>query len=85
MLLDQLATLSHPQRMGVFRLLMRRCPDAVPAGEIADVLGFKPSTTSVYLSALREAGLVTQMRQGTLRRYAVDMAGARGMVAELFL
>ncbi|MBY5931918.1 helix-turn-helix domain-containing protein [Tateyamaria omphalii] len=85
MLIDQLSTLSHPERMRVFRLLMRRCPAAVPAGEVADVLGFKPSTTSVYLSALHKAGLIVQTRQGTSLRYAVDLAGAREMVGQLFL
>ncbi|WP_147108327.1 helix-turn-helix domain-containing protein [Tateyamaria sp. syn59] len=85
MLLDQLSTLSHPERMRVFRLLMRRCPDAVPAGEVADVLGFKPSTTSVYLSALQKVGLIGQTRVGTSLRYAVDLHGAREMVAQLFL
>lgn len=85
MLLDQLSTLSHPERMRVFRLLMRRCPDAVPAGEVAQVLGFKPSTTSVYLAALQKAGLIGQTRDGTSLRYAVDLEGAREMVAQLFL
>ncbi|APX12031.1 arsenate reductase/protein-tyrosine-phosphatase family protein [Tateyamaria omphalii] len=85
MLLDQLSTLSHPERMRVFRLLMRRCPDAVPAGEVAQVLGFKPSTTSVYLSALHKVGLIGQTRDGTSLRYAVDLGGAREMVAQLFL
>ncbi len=85
MLLDQLSTLSHPQRMSVFRLLMRRCPDAVSAGEIGGVLGLKPSTTSVYLSALRDVGLITQSRRGTSLRYAVDLGATRDMVGELFI
>ncbi|WP_299603567.1 helix-turn-helix domain-containing protein [uncultured Tateyamaria sp.] len=84
MLLDQLSTLSHPERMRVFRLLMRRCPDAVPAGEVAQVLGFKPSTTSVYLSALQKAGLIHHTRDGNSLRYAVKLDGARDMVAQLF-
>ncbi|WP_415403770.1 helix-turn-helix domain-containing protein [Tateyamaria sp. SN3-11] len=85
MLLDRLSTLSHPQRMAVFRLLVRRCPDALPAGEIAEVLGLKPSTTSVYLSALHGAGLITQSRAGNSLRYGVDLAGAQEMVAALFV
>ncbi|MEL6452068.1 MAG: ArsR family transcriptional regulator [Pseudomonadota bacterium] len=85
MLLDQLSTLSHPQRMRVFRLLMRRYPQAVAAGDLAAVLGFKPSTTSVYLSALHGAGLISQARHGTSLRYAVDMDGAREMVRQLFV
>ncbi|MGB3313892.1 MAG: ArsR family transcriptional regulator, partial [Albidovulum sp.] len=46
LLTERLSTLSHPQRMGVFRLLMRRCPDEVPAGEIAGALAIKDSTAS---------------------------------------
>jgi hypothetical protein len=56
----RLATLGHPQRMAIFRLLMRRYPDRVPAGEIAAALGLKASTLSAYLSALLQAGLITQ-------------------------
>ena len=64
-ILSRLDVLSHPARMSVFRLLMRRYPDAVPAGELARALGLKPSTLSVYLSALSAAGLAEQRREGT--------------------
>ena len=84
MLLDQLSTLDHAPRMSVFRLLMRRFPDALPAGEISAVLGFKASTTSVYLSALSGAGLIRQDRAGTSLRYSVDLNGTQRMVAQLF-
>lgn len=84
-LLSRLATLSHPQRMGVFRLLMRRCPDEVPAGEIAAALGLKASTASVYLSALLQAGLISQRRAGTRLLYAVDLDAMRTVVADLFM
>ncbi len=74
MILDRLTTLGHPQRIAVFRLLVRRYPDAVPAGEIAAALGIKSSTLSVYLAALKKVELVVQSRQGTSVRYqaAVD-------------
>jgi len=85
MLLDQLSTLSHPERMRVFRLLMRRYPGAVPAGEIAQVLGLKASTASVYLGALSKAGLIAQSRVGNSLRYAADLEGARDMVGQLFV
>lgn len=84
MLLDQLSTLSHAVRMKVFRLLMRRYPDAVSAGEVAQVLGLKASTTSTYLSALHTVGLISQRRAGNTLNYAVDMEGARAMVGALF-
>jgi len=83
--LTQLATLSHPQRMQVFRLLMRRYPDAVPAGEIAAALGLKASTNSVYLSALLEAGLAEQHRQGTSLRYRANVPEVQNLIGFLFL
>ncbi|MEX0368171.1 MAG: helix-turn-helix domain-containing protein [Ruegeria sp.] len=85
MLLTQLSTLSHPERMRVFRLLMRRYPGAVPAGEVAQVLDLKPSTTSVYLGALAKAGLIVQNRAGNSLRYTVNMDGAQEMVGSLFV
>ena len=74
---SRLATLGHPQRLAIFRLLMRRYPDRVPAGELAEALGLKASTLSAYLSALMQAGLVTQERVGTSLRYAIAMAEVR--------
>jgi arsenate reductase len=56
---------------------MRRFPDRVPAGEISTALDVKPSTLSSYLSALMQAGLVTQTREGTWLYYQVDMGGMR--------
>ncbi|WP_101068786.1 arsenate reductase/protein-tyrosine-phosphatase family protein [Roseovarius salinarum] len=78
--LTQLATLAHPQRMAVFRLLMRRYPDEVAAGEIGRALVLKPSTTSVYLSALTEAGLIAQRRVGTSLRYRIEMPAVRDLL-----
>ena len=65
-LTEQFAALSHPQRLAVFRLLVRRCPDALPAGEIAEVLGHKASTLSVYLAALTRVGLISQTRDSAM-------------------
>ena len=74
---DRLATLGHPQRLAVFRLLMRRYPDRVPATELALALSLKPNTLSTYVNALKRSGLVTQERDGTSLRYAIDMEAAR--------
>lgn len=77
---SRLATLGHPQRLAIFRLLVRRYPDRVPAGQIAAALGLKPSTLSAYLGALMHSGLVVQDRAGTSRRYMV----AIGTVQQTF-
>ncbi|KUJ77332.1 helix-turn-helix domain-containing protein [Ruegeria profundi] len=80
---DQLAILGHPQRISVFRMLMRRFPDTVPAGELANELGIKPSTLSNYLNALQRSGLVTQERSGTSLLYSVDMKNVQHMLGFL--
>ena len=80
---NRLATLGHPQRLAVFRLLMRRFPDRVPATELAQALGLKPNTLSTYVNALRQAGLVEQERVGTSLRYAVDIEAARATIEYL--
>lgn len=74
---NRLSTLGHPQRLALFRLLMRRYPDRVPATELAQALGLKPNTLSTYVNALMQAGLVSQERVGTSLRYSIDMGGAR--------
>lgn len=79
----RLSTLGHPQRLAVFRLLMRRYPDRVPATELAQALGLKPNTLSTYFNALMQADLITQERQGTSLRYAVNMEVARETIAYL--
>ncbi|WP_136636771.1 helix-turn-helix domain-containing protein [Pseudooceanicola onchidii] len=81
----QLTTLGHPHRIAVFRLLMRRYPDRVSAGELAAALAIKPSTMSTYLSALQGAGLVTQDRHGTSLLYAIDMTRVRQMFDDLYV
>lgn len=84
-LTDRLSTLSHPHRMAVFKLLMRRYPDQVPAGEIAEALSLKSSTASVYLSALTRTKLISQRRDGTRLLYSVNLDTTRDVVSGLFV
>ena len=81
---DQLATLGHPARLALFRLLMRRYPDRVPAGELAATLEVKASTMSAYLSALQKAGLVVQERAGTSLLYTVQMTNVQRLMGALW-
>lgn len=80
----RLTTLGHPQRLAVFRLLMRRYPDQVPAGEVAAALAIKPSTLSAYLGALVQAGLVTQHRVATSLQYSIAMQTVNATFDTLF-
>lgn len=81
----RLSILGHPQRLAVFRLLMRRYPDQVPAGEIGAALDIKASTLSSYLSALMQADLVSKTRTGTWLRYQINMKTTRETLDSLFL
>ncbi|HEU0221021.1 MAG TPA: metalloregulator ArsR/SmtB family transcription factor [Paracoccaceae bacterium] len=76
--IEALTALGHAGRLAVFRLLARRGPGGVRAGEIAEALGLKPSTLSVHLAALARAGLVFGDREGRSIRYriALDRVGA---------
>lgn len=69
----------------MFRLLMRRYPDRIPATEIARALDLKPNTLSAYVNALMQAGLVTQERAGTSLRYAINMEATRDTFDYLLL
>ncbi|KAJ55607.1 ArsR family transcriptional regulator [Actibacterium mucosum KCTC 23349] len=68
-----LFTLGHEGRLAVFRLLARRLPDGVRPSEIAEALGLKPNTLSVYVSALEAAGLISSHRQGRAVFYRAEM------------
>ncbi|CUH49809.1 arsenate reductase/protein-tyrosine-phosphatase family protein [Ruegeria atlantica] len=82
---NQLAILGHPQRILVFRMLIRRFPDSVPAGELADELDLKASTLSNYLNALQRSGLVKQERSGTSLLYSVEMNNVQQMLDYLIV
>ncbi len=79
------ATLGHPGRLTVFRLLMRFAPQGVRPTEMAEALGMKQNTLSHHLADLAEAGLLTMQRQGRSLFYAVDLDAAEGLIGYLAL
>lgn len=79
------ATLGHPGRLMVFRLLMRFAPRGVRPTEIAEALGLKQNTLSHHLSDLTASGLVQVERQGRSLFYAVDLDSAEGLIGYLAL
>ena len=80
---SRLSTLGHPNRLAVFRLLMRRYPDRVPATELAHALDLKQNTLSSYVSSLMQTGLISQERVGTSLRYAVDIVATQATIGFL--
>jgi protein-tyrosine-phosphatase/DNA-binding transcriptional ArsR family regulator len=79
------ATLGHPGRLAVFRLLMRFAPQGARPTEIAQALGLKQNTLSHHLADLTTAGLVTVARQGRSLFYAVDLEATEALIGYLAL
>ncbi len=79
------ATLGHPGRLAVFRLLMRFAPQGVRPTEIAEATGLKQNTLSHHLADLTACGLVQVERQGRSLYYAVDLETDEGLIGYLAL
>ena len=75
---DNIAALADPTRRAVFERL-RGGPLAV--GEIARDLPVSRPAVSQHLRVLKEAGLVTERKEGTRRLYRVDPDGLAGLRA----
>ena len=79
------ATLGHPDRLAVFRLLMRFAPQGVRPTEIAEALSLKQNTLSHHLADLTASGIVKVEREGRSLFYAVDLESAEWLISYLAL
>jgi protein-tyrosine-phosphatase/DNA-binding transcriptional ArsR family regulator len=79
------ATLGHPGRLAVFRLLMRFAPQGVRPTEIAEALGLKQNTLSHHLADLTASGLVGVDRQGRSLFYSVDLDTTERLIGYIAL
>jgi len=78
-----LAALAHPQRLRIFRLLVRQGPNGLPAYAIAEAVEASPTATSFHLKELDRAGLIQATRDGRFVRYAVHIDGMRRLLTYL--
>ena len=81
--IEALAALAHEHRLAIFRLLVEKGPDGLPAGEIAQRIGVVPSSLTFHLQHLARAGLLTQRRVGRQLFYATDFGVMNTLVAYL--
>jgi len=81
--LAALAALGQTARLEIFRLLMRREPDGLPAGAIAGEIGCPQNTISTHLAILARAGLVTGVRNGRSIIYRAHVEGMRELISFL--
>jgi ArsR family transcriptional regulator len=81
--LAALAALGQPTRLEIFRLLIRREPEGVAAGAIAEAVGCAHNTLSSHLSILARSGLIRGTRDGRSIVYRADVEGMRALIAFL--
>jgi ArsR family transcriptional regulator, arsenate/arsenite/antimonite-responsive transcriptional repressor len=78
-----LAALAQPTRLEIFRQLIGREPNGLPAGELARLLVVPQNTLSAHLAVLSRAGLVTGTRHSRSIIYRANIARVQQMA--LFL
>jgi ArsR family transcriptional regulator, arsenate/arsenite/antimonite-responsive transcriptional repressor len=81
--LAALAALGQPTRLEIFRMLIRREPDGLSAGAIAERVGCPHNTLSSHLSILARSGLVRGERDGRSIIYHADIEGMRKLMSFL--
>jgi ArsR family transcriptional regulator len=78
-----LSALAQETRLEIFRLLVQKGPEGMPAGEIGERLGQPSPTLSFHLNQLRFAGLVTSRRQSRLIIYSANYKAMNDVLAYL--
>ncbi len=75
-----LAALAQPTRLEVFRLLVKREPEGLAAGDIAKALAVPQNTMSSHLSILSRAGLVSAQRYSRSIVYRAELSRFQAVV-----
>jgi len=78
-----LGALAQETRIELFRLLVARGPEGLPAGVIAEKLGVMPSSLSFHLQQLVHAGLITQRRLSRQLIYSAEYGAMNELMAYL--
>jgi len=81
--IDAFAALAQTSRMDIFRLLVRKGPEGLLAGEISRALKIVPSTLSGHLSVMKRAGLLRATRQQREICYAANLLVVNDLVGFL--
>jgi DNA-binding transcriptional ArsR family regulator len=73
---EALKAIAEPRRRAILRLVAY---DELPAGEIAAAFEVSRTAVSQHLTVLKNAGLLTERRDGTRRLYRARPAGLDGL------
>jgi DNA-binding transcriptional ArsR family regulator len=78
-----LGALAQETRLDIFRLLVQKGPEGLPAGEIGERLGQPSPTLSFHLNQLRFAGLVSSRRASRSIIYSANFKAMSHLLAYL--
>jgi DNA-binding transcriptional ArsR family regulator len=78
-----LSALAHEHRLAIYRLLVERGPEGLPAGVIGERVGLLPSSLTFHLQNLQRAGLITQQRISRQLIYSADFDAMNGVIGYL--
>jgi ArsR family transcriptional regulator len=78
-----LGALAQDTRLDIFRLLVQKGPEGMPAGTIGERLGLPPPTLSFHLNQLRFAGLVASRRESRSIIYSANFKAMADLLAYL--
>ena len=81
--IEALGALAHEHRLAIFRLLVERGPEGLPAGRIGERLGLVPSSLTFHLQNLQRAGLIGQRRDSRQLIYSADFRAMNALVGYL--
>jgi ArsR family transcriptional regulator len=81
--IDALGALAHEHRLAIYRLLVQRGPEGLPAAAIGERVGLVPSSLTFHLQNLQRAGLIAQRRDSRQLIYSADFAVMNGLVGYL--
>jgi DNA-binding transcriptional ArsR family regulator len=78
-----LGALAQETRLELFRLLVARGPEGLPAGVIAEKLSVMPSSLSFHLQQLVHAGLIAQRRLSRQLIYSAEYGAMNELMGYL--
>ena len=81
---EALRAIAEPRRRAILQLVAR---DELAAGQIAEAFDITRTAVSQHLTVLKNAGLLTERRDGTRRLYrarAEGLAGVRAFLDDLW-
>jgi ArsR family transcriptional regulator, arsenate/arsenite/antimonite-responsive transcriptional repressor len=81
--IDALGALAHEHRLAIYRLLVQRGPEGLPAGTIGQRIGLLPSSLTFHLQNLQRAGLIAQRRESRQLIYSADFTAMTALVGYL--